>query len=334
MAIYRIEQSTLVGIADSIRNATGKTGNINVTDISTEITAISESGISLPTLTNEASASDLLLNKELIDSEGNIVTGTMPNNGTVSKTLNTSTTSYTIPQGYHSSSGTVSITTETKSVTPTKSKQTVSPTSGKVLSSVSVEAIPSQYITTTDATAIKTDILSGKTAYVNGSKVTGTMTNNGAISSTMDGIDVKSVTVPAGYTSGGTVSLDNTIDDEVNTQADLLAQAVAALEGKAAGGGTSIDTCTVEIDSSATGLDLSAYAATVFRDGSLTVEYSTNPSTNKVIISDVVCNSSLFFSGGGVYITRTSNNISSISRQCVWIKAANGDVASIELSID
>jgi hypothetical protein len=72
----------------------------------------------------------------------------------------------------------------------------------------------------------------------NGNIVTGTMSNNGTISSTIDGIDVKSVTVPAGYTSGGTVSLDNTIDNEVNTQADLLAQAVAALEGKAAGSGS------------------------------------------------------------------------------------------------
>lgn len=65
-----------------------------------------------------------------------------------------------------------------------------------------------------------------------GNVIIGTMTDNGEITTTMDGIDVKSVTVPAGYTSGGTVSLDNTIDNEVDTQADLIAQIMTVLESK------------------------------------------------------------------------------------------------------
>jgi hypothetical protein len=78
------------------------------------------------------------------------------------------------------------------------------------------------------------DLLSGKQLIdQEGNIVEGTMTNNGTISSTMDGIGVKKITIPAGYTSGGTVSLDNTIDNEVNTQADLLTQIQAALQGKA-----------------------------------------------------------------------------------------------------
>lgn len=91
-------------------------------------------------------------------------------------------------------------------------------------------------VDTSDATAAAEDILAGETAYVNDVKITGTMTNNGSISQTMDGIDTKSVTIPSGYTSGGTVSLDDTIDTEVDTQADLIAQIATALEGKAAGG--------------------------------------------------------------------------------------------------
>ena len=48
-----------------------------------------------------------------------------------------------------------------------------------------------------------------------GKIIVGTMADNGTIVATMDGINVKSVTVPAGYTDGGIVSLDNTIDNEI-----------------------------------------------------------------------------------------------------------------------
>lgn len=79
--------------------------------------------------------------------------------------------------------------------------------------------------------AIAADLLIGK-ELINGigSKVIGTMPNNGAISSTMDGINTKSVTIPQGYTSGGAVALDNTIDDEVSEQADLIAQIAATVD--------------------------------------------------------------------------------------------------------
>ena len=176
------------------------------------------------------------------------IIGTMVDNGAINQSLTTSSTSYTIPEGYHNGSGKVSITTETKSVTPTKSSQTVSPSSDKVLSSVTVNAIPNEYVVTTDATASADDILENETAYVNGVKVTGAMVNNGSVNETMDGINTKSVEIPSGYTSGGTVSLTDDIDNEVDTQADLIAQISTVLEGKSGGGsssGNSLDTCTI-----------------------------------------------------------------------------------------
>lgn len=56
------------------------------------------------------------------------------------------------------------------------------------------------------------------------------MPNNGEITTTFDGIDSKSFTIPSGYTSGGTVSLDNRIDNEVTEQTDLIAQIAAAVD--------------------------------------------------------------------------------------------------------
>lgn len=63
---------------------------------------------------------------------------------------------------------------------------------------------------TSDATATAAEILATKTAYKNGSKLTGTMPNRGAIAETIDDVaDV--ITVPNGYHDGsGTVQLDAT----------------------------------------------------------------------------------------------------------------------------
>ena len=126
---------------------------------------------------------------------GEKVTGTMPNNGKVTKVLDTDTISYTIAAGYHNGEGTVSIVLDQKTVTPTKAEQVIEPEEGKVLSQVTVNAIPANYIDTTDATATAAQILTGVTAYVNGSLVTGTMPNVGAVTETLN-TETTSYTVP------------------------------------------------------------------------------------------------------------------------------------------
>lgn len=153
-----------------------------------------------------AAAADVLTGKIFVAADGTVVTGSMTNNGAVSKTLDVTAVSYTVPKGYHSGSGTVKITLETKTVTPTKSAQDITPTGGKVLSKVTVAAIPDNYIDTSDADATAANILDGKFAYVDGAKIEGTMPDNGAISKTLD-TSATSYAVPSGYTSGGTVKL-------------------------------------------------------------------------------------------------------------------------------
>lgn len=160
-----------------------------------------------------AVAGDVLTGKIFVAADGTVVTGTMTNNNTVAKTLDVTTISYTIPKGYHSGTGKVQIVLETKTVTPTKSAQDITPTTGKVLSKVTVAAIPDNYVDTSDADAVAANILDNKTAYVKGSKVEGTMPNNGDTSGSIDGITTTSLTIPAGYTSGGTVALTSDIED-------------------------------------------------------------------------------------------------------------------------
>ncbi len=167
------------------------------------------------------------------------------NNGAVSKTLDTTTKSYTVPKGLHNGSGVVQIVTEektatengaivptsgkvlskvvvdvsptlqTKTVTPTKSKQTISPDAGYAgLSSVDVNAIPSNYGDVSGVTAAAGDVLANKIFVdATGAEVAGTMADNGSVAATIDGLNTTSYTIPAGKHSGsGTVTLTNAIE--------------------------------------------------------------------------------------------------------------------------
>lgn len=169
-----------------------------------------------------AAAANVLAGKTVAvpktDSSGNvtgheIVEGTMANRGAVTQALDYSTTSYTIPAGYHNGAGKVSITLEERNITPTKSSQVITTPAGKVLGKVTVAAIPAAYITTTDATAGAAHILDDKTAYVNGVKVEGTMPNKGAFAGNIDGLTTTFLTIPAGYHNGqGAIGLTNDIE--------------------------------------------------------------------------------------------------------------------------
>ena len=80
---------------------------------------------------------------------------------------------------------------------------------------------------TTDANAAASEILSGKTAYVNKNKITGSMTNNGAVTATIT-TKAQEYTIPAGYHSGlGKVTISST--EQAKIIADNIKEGVEIL---------------------------------------------------------------------------------------------------------
>jgi hypothetical protein len=158
----------------------------------------------------------VLANKIFVDMEGVPKTGTMPNNGAVNITLDTTTTSKTIDKGYHSGIGTAKIVLEEKTgIEPKKTAVTVTPTTGKVLSKVTVAPIPDKYQDVSGVTTTQPNVLDG-TYFVDstGALKEGTMPDKGAVNATIDGLTTTSYTIPAGKHNGsGKVSLTNDIEN-------------------------------------------------------------------------------------------------------------------------
>ena len=77
-----------------------------------------------------------------------------------------------------------------------------------------------KFFDTAGASAAATDILTGKTSFGASGSVSGSMPNNGSTSGTIS-TKAGTVTVPAGYTTGGTVSIASAAVSDL-TAANLL----------------------------------------------------------------------------------------------------------------
>lgn len=121
-----------------------------------------------------AAVTDVLSGKTFINNSGEILLGTMLNQGTKNASLDAGG-SYTIPAGYHNGSGVIS-----------------------------ANSLASQTI----GTATAGYILSSYTAWVDGVKITGTIPNRGAVTQTLETQGGR-YTIPAGYHNGSGVVTAN-----------------------------------------------------------------------------------------------------------------------------
>lgn len=131
----------------------------------------------------DTAAADHILTGKTAHSATGSVAGSMPNNGAVAGTIGTKDGKYTIPAGYHSGAGTVII----------DAAEQAKLISGNIKAGVTVLGVSgsSSVVETKDGTAAAGEIIKGKTAFVNGAKLTGTLT---LISVTQDTI-TKALTI-------------------------------------------------------------------------------------------------------------------------------------------
>lgn len=71
-----------------------------------------------------------------------------------------------------------------------------------------------KFYDTSEADVTSADLLTGKTAYGSSGSVSGGMANNGSTSGTIS-TKAGTVTIPQGYTSGGTVSISSTEQSKI-----------------------------------------------------------------------------------------------------------------------
>lgn len=259
---------------------------------------VTSEGTELPTLANPANAGEIISGKQSIGQNGETLTGTMPNNGAVSKDL-TAGEKYIIPAGYHNGQG--------KVTAPTVASET-------------------------PGTAEAVDILSGKTAWVNGEQITGSIPTKTAEDVTIQGA---SVSVPSGYYGPNIAKAIPTVEQTVPTISvspeGLITAQAQQTEGFVAGG-TKSATNQLPVQGAQT-ITPSTTAQTiqpnVYLTGAQTVQGDANlvPDNIKEAVSIFGVTGTYAGSGGDFAVPLTVTVDSGAT-----VTAINGDISLTEIS--
>ena len=213
------DRQDIVFIADAVRNKTGSSQELTLGDIAASIDGI-ETGAGLPTLTNEGTAADLLSGKQLIDSDGNIVEGTIATK--TASNLTASGATVTVPAGYYASQTTKSVATATQATpsitinasglitaTATQAAGYVVAGSKSATKQLAFQAAKTITPTTTSQTAVSSGYYTGGNITVKGDAnlvagniksgvsifgVSGTYAGSGANTSFEDGLITRQIT--------------------------------------------------------------------------------------------------------------------------------------------
>lgn len=278
----------MTALADEIRELSGTTtvksidtmtsdvdaANIEITEQTDLIAQISTAlegkvsgsgGVILPSLDNPAVASDILSDKEAIDENGEVISGTIETK--TSSNLTASGATVTVPAGYYASQATKSVSSgsaKTPATTVTKNPTISVSSSGLITASVS----GTQSVTPT--------VTAG---YVS-SGTSGTITVSGSNTKQLTTQAAKTVTpstsnqtaVASGrYTTGAiTVKGDsNLIASNIKSGVSIFGVS-GTYEGSSSGGSSgsgSVETCTVAITN--TSLDSYEIYGTWYEDGTI-----------------------------------------------------------------
>ena len=167
-----------------------------------EVKYVEEDSVKLPELTNPGAAADLLEGTQLIDAEGKVVEGAMPDNQPETVVLDNSNQRYTIPAGKHDGTGVVKINACMKEFTPTKENQFYESDDGVVCTEVLVYSIPDKYQDVTPVTTEAAHVLEGDVFVdAEGNVVEGTMVNKSSENLIITPAN-NPVTIPEGYYDG------------------------------------------------------------------------------------------------------------------------------------
>lgn len=287
----RTELDRIIGLVHESHEKARAKGGTAATPLLANLPGVIESipqGVELPALTNPGSASDLLSGKQLIDADGNVVTGNIATK--TASNLSASGATVTVPAGYYASQATKSVATATQA-TPSVSIDSA----GKITASATQTA-----------------------GYVAAGTKTGTkqLTTQAAQTITPGTSDK---TIASGRYLTGT----QTIKGDANLVADNIKSGVSIFgvagnyEGSGGGsGGGSVETCTLNIE--CVGMmgpiipQIRAIICSVYENGIQQYKFLKNISETSMTINNVIVGSVIEFNATNSSSARSIQNADEI----------------------